>query len=62
MHGIEAAGSWDPVAALVLCGPTRVRDLWVEGRAVVREGRMATLDLEALLGRQRQLALRLAGL
>ncbi|GGW21133.1 8-oxoguanine deaminase [Gemmobacter lanyuensis] len=62
MHGIEAAGSWDPVAALVLCGPTRVRDLWVEGRAVVREGRMATLDLEALLGRQRRLALRLAGL
>ena len=32
VSGIEAAGAWDPVAALVLCGPTRVRDLFVEGR------------------------------
>ena len=37
MRGIEAAGSWDPVAALILCGPTRVRDLFVEGRQLVRD-------------------------
>jgi cytosine/adenosine deaminase-related metal-dependent hydrolase len=61
MSGIEAAGSWDPVAALVLCGPTRVRDLIVEGRQVVRDGQMVTLDLGAVLERQRRLALRLAG-
>jgi cytosine/adenosine deaminase-related metal-dependent hydrolase len=61
MRGIEAAGSWDPIAALVLCGPTRVRDLLVEGQPVVRDGRMATLDLSAVLDRQRRLALRLAG-
>ena len=30
--GLEAAGAWDPVAALVLCGPFPVRDLVVEGR------------------------------
>ncbi|MBC7142689.1 MAG: 8-oxoguanine deaminase [Rhodobacteraceae bacterium] len=42
--GIAAAGAWDPVAALVLCGPTRVRDLFVEGRQVVRDGQVATLD------------------
>jgi cytosine/adenosine deaminase-related metal-dependent hydrolase len=61
MRGIEAAGSWDPVAALVLCGPTRVRDLIVDGRQVVRDGRMETLDLGAVLDRQRRLAQKLAG-
>ena len=61
MRGVEAAGSWDPVAALVLCGPTRVRHLVVEGRQVVRDGEMATLDLSRALERQRRLAARLAG-
>ncbi len=61
MTGIEAAGNWDPVAALVLCGPMRVRDLIVEGRRVVREGRIATIDLGPVLDRQRRLAARLMG-
>jgi cytosine/adenosine deaminase-related metal-dependent hydrolase len=61
LRGVEAAGSWDPVAALMLCGPTRVRDLIVEGRQVVRDGRILTLDLPLVLERQRQLATRLAG-
>lgn len=61
MRGVEAAGSWDPVAALVLCGPTRVRHLLVEGRQVVRDGQMVTLDLTPVLDRQRRLAARLAG-
>ena len=59
VSGIEAAGSWDPVAALILCGPMRVRDLFVEGRAVVRDGRMATLDAGAVIARQNRLAARL---
>lgn len=45
---LEAAGAWDPVAALVLTGPHRVRDLFVEGRGVVRDGALATLDLHAV--------------
>ena len=61
MRGVEAAGSWDPVAALLLCGPTRVRHLVVEGRQVVRDGQMVTLDLTSVLNRQRRLAARLAG-
>ena len=60
LRGVEAAGSWDPVAALVLCGPTRVRHLLVEGRQVVRDGQMLTLDLPRVLERQRDLAARLA--
>jgi cytosine/adenosine deaminase-related metal-dependent hydrolase len=62
MRGIEAAGAWDPVAALMLCGPTRVRDLFVEGRQVVRDGQMATLDLPRAIEQQNRLARRLAGL
>jgi cytosine/adenosine deaminase-related metal-dependent hydrolase len=60
VSGIETAGAWDPVAALVLCGVTRVRDLFVEGRPVVTGGQIVTLDLPRLLERQRQLAARLA--
>jgi cytosine/adenosine deaminase-related metal-dependent hydrolase len=53
--GVEAAGNWDP-AALLLAGPTRVRDLFVEGRRVVAEGQLATIDLPAILRDQRRLA------
>jgi len=60
VSGVEAAGSWDPVAALVLCGPTRVRHLIVEGRQVVRDGQMVTLDLPRLVERQNRLAQALA--
>ncbi len=58
MSGIEAAGSWDPVA-LLLAGPMRVRDLFVAGRQVVRDGQITTLDLPRVVERQNQLARRL---
>jgi cytosine/adenosine deaminase-related metal-dependent hydrolase len=61
LRGIEAAGNWDPVASLVLCGPTRVRHLIVDGRQVVKDGQMATLDLPRVLERQHHLAGKLAG-
>ncbi|WP_298919888.1 8-oxoguanine deaminase [uncultured Roseobacter sp.] len=55
VSGIEAAGSWDS-AALLLAGPTTVRDLIVEGRQIVRDGQVTTLDLPAVIGRQNNLA------
>ncbi|OYX45279.1 MAG: 8-oxoguanine deaminase [Rhodobacterales bacterium 32-67-9] len=61
VSGIEAAGAWDPVAALLLCGPTRVRDLLVEGRQVVRDGQVATIDLPQVIRDQTRLAARLMG-
>lgn len=61
MSGIEVAGSWDPVAALLLSGPMRVRDLVVEGRQIVKAGRMATIDQDATARHQRKLALGLQG-
>ncbi len=60
VSGIEAAGSWDKVA-LLLAGPMRVRDLIVEGRRVVKEGQMATIDLPRVIERQNQLARALMG-
>ncbi len=43
MGDLAAAGLWDP-AALVLAGPPRVRDLFVEGRQIVSNGHLSTLD------------------
>lgn len=59
MSGVEAAGSWDP-AALLLAGPTRVRDLFVDGRPVVLDGQVMTIDLAAVIARQNTLARSLA--
>lgn len=58
VSGVESAGSWDP-AAILLAGPTRVRDLFVEGRQVVGAGQMLTLDLPRVVERQNHLARRL---
>ncbi len=53
--GIESAGSWDP-AALLLAGPVRVKHLFVEGRQVVRDGDISTIDLPRAIERQNRLA------
>lgn len=60
VSGIESAGSWDP-AALLLAGPTRARDVLVEGRQIVAEGQITTLDLPRLIERQNRLARALQG-
>ncbi len=50
VDGLAHAGAdHDPVAALVFCTPGRVKHLLVEGRLVVRDGRLATVDEEALV-------------
>ena len=46
--GIEMAGAWDPVGGLLLSGPQRPRDVWVEGKQIVRNGQLTTLDTSAL--------------
>nr|WP_228028692.1 8-oxoguanine deaminase [Donghicola mangrovi] len=58
-RGVESAGSWDP-AAILLAGPVRVRDLIVEGRRVVAEGQLSTLDMGQLVEKQNRLARALA--
>jgi cytosine/adenosine deaminase-related metal-dependent hydrolase len=44
MADIFSTGSWDKVAALLLAPPPGVRDLFVEGRAVVRDGELVQAD------------------
>ncbi|MCB1337024.1 MAG: 8-oxoguanine deaminase [Maritimibacter sp.] len=60
VSGLESAGSWDK-AALLLAGPTRVRDLFVEGRPVVRDGQVVSFDLGRAVARQDVLARALIG-
>ncbi len=55
-----AGGLHDPVAALVFCNPGHAAYSVVNGRVVVREGRLATLDLPSLVTRHNALAQQLA--
>ncbi|MBS0316124.1 MAG: 8-oxoguanine deaminase [Proteobacteria bacterium] len=50
----------DPVGALLLCASPKARHTVVNGRVVVRDGRLATVDLPQLLERHNRLALQLA--
>ena len=49
----------DPVAALVFCAPRRADYTIVNGRIVVREGRLTTIELPPLIARHNQLAQKL---
>jgi cytosine/adenosine deaminase-related metal-dependent hydrolase len=60
MSVLAAAGSWDPVAALVLTGPHNVRDLYVEGKSVVQSGMLTGIELGAVIEEQNRLARALA--
>ncbi len=59
VSGIESAGSWDP-AALLLAGPMQVRNLFVEGRQIVRDGQITTIPLAQAINQQNTLARALA--
>ncbi|EHR72839.1 cytosine deaminase-like metal-dependent hydrolase [Burkholderiales bacterium JOSHI_001] len=58
LNGVGLAGGalHDPVAALLLCAPAAAAYTLVNGRVVVREGQLTTLDLGALVARHNHLA------
>ena len=58
LRGLGLAGGavHDPVAALLLCSPPPAAHTIVNGRVVVREGRLTTLDLGPLIERHNRLA------
>ena len=58
VSGVESAGSWDP-AALVLAGPAKVRDLFVEGRQIVADAKMVSFGLNEAILKQNKLAAKL---
>ncbi|MBV8464457.1 MAG: 8-oxoguanine deaminase [Burkholderiales bacterium] len=57
LRGIDHAGAWhDPVAALTLCAPVKAALSVINGRVVVRDGHLLTLDLVPLVARHNTLA------
>ena len=58
--GFAGGAVHDPVAALLLCAPAPAAFTVVNGRVVVREGQLATVDLGPLVERHNRLALQLA--
>ncbi len=55
------AGAWhDPVAALVFCTPSNVAYSIINGRVVVREGQITSIDLPVVMERHNRLAYQLA--
>jgi cytosine/adenosine deaminase-related metal-dependent hydrolase len=53
------SGAGDPLLGLLLCAPTRVHTLVVDGRPVIEDGELRTLALEPVLERHRGVAARL---
>ena len=61
LDDIGVAGALhDPLSALFFCHVPRVMHSVVNGRVVVRDGRLATIDLPTLIGQHNGLAARLA--
>ncbi len=57
VRGLEFAGALhDPVAALLFCTSTNVAYNVTNGRVIVREGRLTTLEIEPLIERHNALA------
>ncbi len=60
VDGVAFAGAEaDLVAAVVHCAPQRVRHLFVDGRPVVRDGRLATADEDEIAATGRRLGRRI---
>ncbi|MEK8047595.1 8-oxoguanine deaminase [Ideonella margarita] len=58
--GMAGGAVHDPVGALLLCAPAQTRHTIVNGRVVVRDGQLTTVDLGPLLERHNALAVQLA--
>jgi len=57
MDRVEYAGAMhDPVAALVFCAPPRVDWSFINGRVVVQDGNLLTLDLPTVIERHNKIA------
>ena len=61
LNEIGYSGAGDPLLALLLCAPTRVHTLVVEGRVVVEGGELRTIDAAPYLRRHRRAAAKLLG-
>jgi 8-oxoguanine deaminase len=54
---LEFAGAWhDPIAAVVFCATPKVDLTVVEGRIIVQNGELVTLEARSLIERHNRLA------
>ena len=54
---IDFAGSdWDPLASLLFCGPVKANHTVINGRHVVADGQMTTMDMGQILERHAAMA------
>ena len=56
---IVLAGAWDLVAGLLFCGPLKAAHTIVEGRILVQDGRLMTINLDNLLASHKSLTRKL---
>ncbi len=61
LRDVGYSGAEDVAAALVLCAPTRVHTLIVEGNVVVENRDLRTLSIEPVLARHRRFAAKMVG-
>jgi cytosine/adenosine deaminase-related metal-dependent hydrolase len=59
LDAIGYAGQHDPLAALLFCAPSRVAWSMIDGRVVIEQGRLVTIDAAKVAREQRALAIRL---
>ena len=57
LNDIAYAGAWqDPLAALVLCAPTRASLVMINGKVVVKERQLTAFELQPLIAQHNRLA------
>ena len=56
LRDVTYSGAGDPLLALLLCAPTRVHTLIVNGRPVVEDGEIRTIGLEKVVARHGRIA------
>ena len=51
LSGVGFAGAADPVAALIFCHPVNASHVAVQGRLIVKEGQLTTVELAIVIER-----------
>ncbi len=61
LRDVGYSGAEDALSALLLCAPTRVSTLVIEGRVVVEDGVLRGVSLEPVVARHRKIAAKIVG-